>query len=169
MSVRVLLADDHQLIREALRSFLEKDATIQVVAETGDGLGVVALARQTHPDVVCMDINMPGMNGIECVRRLKPQMLDTQFLMLTVYDDSDHIFKALSSGATGYMLKRTPRSELLDAVKRVPAKFGLDPIRDIQVLSPMNRGSLGVRELNVKLQAELNPATPEEPVVEKFG
>jgi DNA-binding NarL/FixJ family response regulator len=59
-----------------------------------------------------MDINLPGMSGIECVRRLEPQMLDTQFMMLTVYDDSDHIFKALSSGATGYMLKCTPCSEL---------------------------------------------------------
>lgn len=68
-----------------------------------------------------MDINLPGMSGIECVRRLKPQMLDTQFMVITVYEDSDHIFKALSSGATGYMLKRTRRSELLDALRDVHA------------------------------------------------
>jgi DNA-binding NarL/FixJ family response regulator len=64
---------------------------------------------------------MPGMNGIECVRRLKPQMIGTQFMMLTVYEDPDHIFKALSSGASGYMLKRTPRAELLAAIKDVHA------------------------------------------------
>jgi len=64
---------------------------------------------------------MPGMSGIECVRRLKPQMVDTQFVMLTVYEDPDHIFKALSSGASGYMLKRTPRAELLAAIKDVHA------------------------------------------------
>jgi DNA-binding NarL/FixJ family response regulator len=68
-----------------------------------------------------MDINLPGMSGIECVRRLKPQMLGTQFMMLTVYEDPDHIFKALSSGASGYMLKRTPRAELLSAIKDVHA------------------------------------------------
>jgi DNA-binding NarL/FixJ family response regulator len=68
-----------------------------------------------------MDINKPGMNGIECVRRLKPQMLNTQFMMLTVYEDPDHIFKALSAGASGYLLKRTPRAELLTAVKDVHA------------------------------------------------
>ena len=74
-----------------------------------------------NPSVVLMDINMPGMNGIECVRRLKPQMMDTQFMIPTVYEDPDHIFKALSSGASGYMLKRTPRAELLAALKDVHA------------------------------------------------
>lgn len=76
---------------------------------------------QENPSVVLMDINMIGMNGIECVRRLKPQMVDTQFMMLTVYEDPDHIFKALSSGASGYLLKRTPRAELLAAIKDVHA------------------------------------------------
>ena len=76
---------------------------------------------QEKPSVVLMDINMPGMSGIECVRRLKPQMQGTQFVMLTVYEDPDHIFKALSSGASGYMLKRTPRAELLAALKDVHA------------------------------------------------
>lgn len=64
---------------------------------------------------------MPGMSGIECVRRLKPQMMTNQFMMLTVYEDPDHIFKALSSGASGYLLKRTPRAELLNAIKDVQA------------------------------------------------
>lgn len=83
----------------------------------------VALAAlpQENPAVVLMDINMPGMNGIECVRRLKPQMRGTQFMMLTVYVDPDHIFKALAAGASGYLLKRTPRAELLTAIKDVHA------------------------------------------------
>ena len=71
--------------------------------------------------VVLMDINLPAISGIECVRRLKPQMMDTQFVMLTVYEDPEHIFKALSSGASGYLLKRTPRAELLAAIKEVTA------------------------------------------------
>jgi DNA-binding NarL/FixJ family response regulator len=83
-------------------------------------IALVSLPRE-NPSVVLMDINMPGMSGIECVRRLKPQMIDTQFLMLTVYEDPDHIFKALSSGASGYLLKRTPRAELLAAIKDIHA------------------------------------------------
>lgn len=100
-----------------------------------------------NPSVVLMDINMPGMNGIECVRRLKPQMMGTQFMMLTVYEDPDHIFKALSSGASGYMLKRTPRSELLAALKDVHA--GGSPMSSniarkiVQSFQRFNAGSPG--------------------------
>jgi DNA-binding NarL/FixJ family response regulator len=89
------------------------------VYENAEG-ALVALPRE-NPSVVLMDINMPGMSGIECVRRLKPQMVDTQFMMLTVYEDPEHIFKALSSGATGYLLKRTPRADLIAAIKDVHA------------------------------------------------
>lgn len=83
-------------------------------------IALVALPRE-NPSVVLTDINLPGMSGIECVRRLKPQMMATQFVMLTVYEDPDHIFRALSSGASGYLLKRTPRAELLTAIKDVHA------------------------------------------------
>ena len=116
-------------------SIVEDDAPLRgILSEwirSGDGFtcgGVFDSAEaaldalpQENPAVVLMDINMSGMNGIECVRRLKPQMLGTQFMMLTVYEDPDHIFKALSSGASGYMLKRTPRAELLAALKDVHA------------------------------------------------
>ena len=71
------------------------------------------------PDVVLTDINLPGANGIQCVRRLKAALPTAQFLMLTVYEDSDHIFEALAAGASGYLLKRTPRDELLAAIKQV--------------------------------------------------
>ena len=73
------------------------------------------------PTVVLMDINLPGVNGIECVRRLKPLLPDTQFVMLTVYEDPEHIFNALEAGASGYLLKRMPRAELLVALKDVHA------------------------------------------------
>ena len=114
---------------------------------------------QEKPSVVLMDINMPGMSGVECVRRLKPQMLDTQFMMLTVYEDSDHIFKALSSGATGYLLKRTPRSELLDAVKDVHAGGSpmssniarkiVQSFQRFNIVSPTDPDNLSPREREV--------------------
>lgn len=81
-------------------------------------LAVSNLAKD-KPDVVLTDINLPGLSGIECVRRLKPVLPNTQFVMLTVYEDSDHIFNALVAGATGYLLKQTPREDLIDALKEV--------------------------------------------------
>lgn len=75
--------------------------------------------QENPPDVVLMDINLTGMNGIQCVSRLKPSMPGTQYLMLTVYEDSQHIFEALAAGASGYLLKRTPREELLASIKQV--------------------------------------------------
>jgi DNA-binding NarL/FixJ family response regulator len=76
---------------------------------------------KVHPDVVLMDINLPGINGVECVRQIKPKLPGTQFIMLTVYQNTGHIFNALSAGASGYLLKQTPPNELLDAIKVVHA------------------------------------------------
>ncbi len=87
----------------------------------GSGEAALATLPAEKPTVVLMDINLPGMTGIECVRRLKPLLLDTQFVMLTVYEDADHIFNALVAGASGYLLKRMPREELLAALKDVHA------------------------------------------------
>jgi DNA-binding NarL/FixJ family response regulator len=118
----------------------------------------LAALPQEKPSVVLMDINMPGMSGIECVRLLKPQMMATQFVMLTVYEDPDRIFKALSSGASGYLLKRTPRSELLTAIKDVHdggspissniARKCVQSFQQIS-LSPAEPGSLSLCEREV--------------------
>jgi len=91
------------------------------VSEHGSAESALAALPAAKPEVVLMDINLPGLNGIECVRQLKPLLPDTQFLMLTVYEDADHIFNALMVGATGYLLKQTPRNELLAALKQVHA------------------------------------------------
>ena len=91
------------------------------MSEHGSAESALATLPAAKPEVVLMDINLPGLNGIECVRQLKPLLPDTQFLMLTVYEDADHIFNALMVGATGYLLKQTPRNELLAALKQVHA------------------------------------------------
>jgi DNA-binding NarL/FixJ family response regulator len=117
----VSIVEDDASLRGILSDWIRGAEGFQCVGVHENAEAALAALPKDNPSVVLMDINMPGMNGIECVRRLKPQMAATQFVMLTVYEDPDHIFKALSSGASGYMLKRTPRADLLAAVKDVHA------------------------------------------------
>jgi DNA-binding NarL/FixJ family response regulator len=121
VDITVSIVEDDAPAREILTEWLRAANGFRCIGMHEDAESAVEALPQEKPSVVLMDINMPGMNGIECVRRLKPQMMETQFVMLTVYEDTDHIFKALSSGASGYMLKRTPRAELLTAIKDVHA------------------------------------------------
>jgi DNA-binding NarL/FixJ family response regulator len=121
VKITVSIVEDDAPARGILKEWISgADGFVCAGVHENAETAIAALPRE-NPSVVLMDINMPGMSGIECVRRLKPQMMDTQFMMLTVYEDPDHIFKALSSGASGYLLKRTPRAELLTAVKDVHA------------------------------------------------
>jgi len=117
--ITVSVVEDDPGARAILNEWIEGSDTLDCVGVYESAEAAITRLPKEKPSVVLMDINMPGMSGIECVRRLKPQMTDTQFVMLTVYEDPDHIFKALSSGASGYLLKRTPRAELLDAIKDV--------------------------------------------------
>lgn len=119
MNVRVLLADDHQLFREALRVMLEKDCTIRVVAETGDGLQVLPLAQQLSPDIVCMDISMPGMNGIETTRRLRTACPNIKIIGLSAFSDQRYILEMLNAGACGYVTKAAAGEQLLQAIATV--------------------------------------------------
>ena len=121
VNITVSIVEDDAPLRGILSDWIRGAAGFKCVGVHEHAEAALDALPQEKPSVVLMDINMPGMNGIECVRRLKPQMLDTQFVMLTVYEDPDHIFKALSSGASGYLLKRTPRAELLAAIKDVYA------------------------------------------------
>jgi len=121
VNIAVSIVEDDASLRGILSEWIRGAEGFRCSGVHENAEAALAALPQESPSVVLMDINMPGMNGIECVRRLKPQMLNTQFMMLTVYEDPDHIFKALSAGASGYLLKRTPRAELLTAVKDVHA------------------------------------------------
>jgi two-component system NarL family response regulator len=121
MTVRVLLADDQQLLREALRVFLERDRTIKIVAETGDGLDVVELARATDPDVVCMDIDMPGMDGIEATQRLIDACPNIKVIGLSTSIEGRHVLDMLDAGASAYVAKAAACEELPRAIKSVLA------------------------------------------------
>ncbi len=121
MSVAVAIVEDDVPAREILASWIRSADGFRLVGEYDDAETAIARLPQEKPSVVLFDINLPGMNGIECVRKLKPRMLETQFVMVTVYEDANHIFNALSAGASGYLLKQTRRNELLDALKDVHA------------------------------------------------
>lgn len=121
VNITVAIVDDDAPARSILTEWVRGAGGFKCIGVHENAEAALAALPQENPSVVLMDINMPGMSGIECVRRLKPQLPATQFVMLTVYEDPDHIFKALASGASGYLLKRTPRAELLAAVKDVYA------------------------------------------------
>jgi DNA-binding NarL/FixJ family response regulator len=117
--IRVVLADDHAVVRKGIREFLEEEGDIAVVAEAGDGLQAVALVAQHQPDVAVLDIQMPAMTGIEATRRIKADQPGVRVLILTAYDDDPYIFALLQAGASGYILKTADSSQLVRAVRAV--------------------------------------------------
>ena len=121
MIITVSIVEDDAPAREILADWLKHADGFKCVGQHRSVEQALEKLPAEKPSVVLMDINLPGASGIEGVRQLKPVLPDTQFMMLTVYEDPDHIFKALASGASGYLLKRTPRAELLAAVKDVHA------------------------------------------------
>jgi DNA-binding NarL/FixJ family response regulator len=121
VNIAVAIVEDDVPARDILAGWIRSADGFKLVGEYDDAETAIAELPQKKPSVVLFDINLPGMNGIECVRRLKPRLPDTQFLMVTVYEDANHIFDALAVGASGYLLKQTRRTELLDALKEVHA------------------------------------------------
>lgn len=117
MALRVLVVDDHTLVRAGLRALLEPFSDIQVVGEAEDGLSALAQARTLHPDVVLMDLAMPKMGGVEATRRIKEEFPHMQVLALTVHDNEEYLFQMLRAGACGYVLKKARPVELVDAIE----------------------------------------------------
>jgi DNA-binding NarL/FixJ family response regulator len=121
LSIAVAIVEDDVPAREILAGWIRNADGFSLAGEYDDAETAIAKLPIDKPSVVLFDINLPGMNGIECVRRLKPRLPDTQFVMVTVYEDANHIFNALSAGASGYLLKQMRRNELLDALRDVHA------------------------------------------------
>lgn len=119
MSITVSIIEDDAPAREILSDWIGRAQEFRCVSQHATAESALVTLPDEKPGVVLTDINLPGMSGIECVRRLKPLLPGTQFVMLTVYEDADHIFNALAAGASGYLLKQTPREELLAALKDV--------------------------------------------------
>ncbi|HNW08895.1 MAG: response regulator transcription factor [Verrucomicrobia bacterium] len=119
--IKVSIVEDDHAVREIFADWVGHADGFRCVSTYANGERAVADLPRVRSNIVLMDINLPQMNGVECVRRLKPLLPATQFVMVTVYEDADHIFDALAAGAVGYLLKRTPRKQLLAALREVNA------------------------------------------------
>src|SRR5918994_1662994 len=115
---RILIADDHALVREGLRTMLSGEVGIEVIAETNDGRQALNTCRDLKPDLVLMDVRMPVMDGLEATKRIKQEMPKTSVMMVTMHENPDYLFEAVKAGAAGYVLKDASGERLLSAVRR---------------------------------------------------
>jgi DNA-binding NarL/FixJ family response regulator len=159
--IRILLIDDHPVVREGLSGMLAGQPDFEVVGQGSDGSQGVSMNAELRPDVILMDLRMPGMDGVTAIREIKATMPETNILVLTTYDSDVDIVRAVEAGATGYLLKDTPREELFRAVRaaskgesvlapavaarlmtrmRAPAEENLTT-REIEVLELVSKGN----------------------------
>jgi DNA-binding NarL/FixJ family response regulator len=122
--MRVLIADDHTMVRESLVSVLQAEGDVQVVAQAADGIEALEKAILTRPDVVIADLSMPHLNGIEVVRRLREALPDTKVLVLTMHREDEYVLQAVRAGASGYLVKDSAAAELLAALRSLHAGRG---------------------------------------------
>ena len=148
--ITVIIVDDHEVVRQGVRAFLDAQAELSVVGEAGSGSEAVKLAEEKIPDVVLMDLIMPGMDGVEISRRIKNLSPRTQIVILTSYYDDEHIFPALQAGAISYVLKDVKMDELVDAVKRAAVGEA--------TLHPRVAARI-IQELHGTASEEINPFT----------
>lgn len=155
--IRVLLVDDQRLLREGLRTLLEIEPDMQVVGETGTGEEALAQYETLRPDVVLMDVRMPGMDGVEATRRLHERWHSVRVIILTTFDDDEYIFEGLRVGALGYLLKAVSSDELAAAIRTVYGGGALiDPAVQRRVVAEFARLAQPARPLEAGLTEPLS-------------
>jgi len=150
--IRVLLADDQQMIRAGLRMLCEAQPDVEVVGEAGNGRDAVVLAERLAPDVVVMDLRMPGVDGITATGRILAARPATRVLVLTTFGDDEHLYPALTAGACGFLLKDAPPAELLDGIRRAAA--GGSPFSE-EVLARLVRRAVQARPEQARADDDL--------------
>jgi len=144
--IKVLIADDHTILRQGIKALLDNQAEIEVIGEAKDGREALTLIERLLPDVILMDIAMPGLNGLEATRRIKKKFPKIKVLVLTMYTNEEYVFQILNAGANGYLVKETAFQDLISAIRAV--------YRDEAFMSPsiskkvINRYTQRVRETN---------------------
>lgn len=150
MSIRVLIADDHAVVRDGLAAMLSRRREFDVVGEAGDGEQAVTQALAVRPDVCLMDLQMPGLGGVGAIERIRAAWPQARILVLTTFDGDEDIFRALQAGAAGYLLKDTPRDEILAAIEAVHGGSRvIPPAIAIKLAERMTAEPLSPRELEV--------------------
>lgn len=139
-TVRILIADDHSVVRAGLKALLERQGGFRVVGEAASGEEAIQKARESHPDVAVLDIRMPGLSGIEACRQITQALPNCKVIMLTSYAEDELLFAAIQAGAAGYVLKRIGDNELIHAIERVSRGEGiLDPAMTSAIFSEMRK------------------------------
>jgi two-component system response regulator NreC len=119
MSIKLVLADDHNLIRAGLQSLIEKETDLQIIGQASDGRQTVSLVQKLKPDIVIMDISMPGLNGIEATRQIKAMNENIKVIALSVHEEASYVRRMLKAGASGYLVKHSEFKELVEAIRAV--------------------------------------------------
>lgn len=152
-TIRVMVVDDHDLFRDGLVSVIRSQPDMLVVAEAGDGLEALVMARSLRPDVILMDINMPGADGLEATRLITRELPDCRIVMLTMRDEDERVFEAIRNGAQGYLLKTIRAQQLMDMIRAAArGEAALTPAMAARVM--------------VLFRRQGSPATPAEPAEE---
>ncbi len=145
--INVLIADDHSLIRQGLKQILELEKDIVVIAQASNGAEAVELARECTPDVILMDINMPGSNGLQAIKEIKQEKLRSKIIVLTIHEDREYLFKTLRMGAEGYVLKDAEPSVLIEAIRNVhTGQSFIQPNMTTELVKEFNRVTMNEKE-----------------------
>jgi DNA-binding NarL/FixJ family response regulator len=147
-SIRVMLVDDHLAFRKGMAALIESEPDLRVIAEAGDGAKALDVYRQKKPDVVLMDLRLPGMGGVEAIIAIRKEFPDARVIVLTTFDMDEDIFRAMQSGAKSYLLKDTPEDELSETIRAVHAGKQVLPRRVAERLAErQKRADLSEREV----------------------
>jgi DNA-binding NarL/FixJ family response regulator len=147
-ALRILLADDHSVVRAGLKALIDAQADLKVVGEASDGVEVLAMVESARPDIVVMDLSMPTLNGLEATQRLRERSVTVRVLVLSVHEDATYLRRALEAGATGYVLKRAAAASLIGAIREVGAgRVYLDPALNPVLAQSVVGGADSLRDM----------------------
>jgi two-component system NarL family response regulator len=148
--IRVLVADDHPVVRHGIIANVKPQRDMTVVAEAGDGVEALALIKEHLPDVVMLDLRMPGMDGLDVITEISASKLPSKVIIMTTFDSEEDVHRSMKAGARGYLLKDSSQEEILDAIRRVSLGESYLPARIVQkVAEGMRKPELSPREIEV--------------------